>query len=67
VVTAGLLGIGLALICTWVFVGTTARTDGRSGGTSRISRRSGWWLAAGFALSVVSVSLLVAAVVRLWL
>jgi hypothetical protein len=64
------LGLALAVaavLCTWVFVGTTARADGRNGGTSRITRRSGGWALAAVVCSVVGVCLLLASVVRLWL
>lgn len=67
-----MVGLGLgclaaAVVCSWVFVGTTARADVRGGGTSRISRRAGGWLLAALLLSAVGFGLIGSHVVGLWL
>jgi hypothetical protein len=66
-VTAGLVLVGAAVVCAWVFVGTTARADARAGAPTRVSRRSGGWLAGALVLVVVGVGLLIRHVVGLWL
>ncbi len=64
---AGVGCIVAAFVAAWLFIGTQVRADRRGGGTSRVTRRSGWWLLASVALSAVGVALLIAHVVGLWL
>jgi hypothetical protein len=59
--------VAAGVLCTWLFVGTTARADARAGGTAPVGRWPRRWLLAGLGCGAFGVALLMAHVVGAWL